>query len=118
MVTILIRPQVSQVKFDNNTEFPENGDILNEGEETDFREFKITKKRAWPPGIPNLNDKFSTVAWLNLSLERDIAWILLSAVGNIFLEKNFPGIRIEELKAIGSWTVFSKGTSHAEAVKC
>ena len=46
MVTIPIRPQVSQVKFDNNTEFPENGDILNEGEETDFREFKITKKRA------------------------------------------------------------------------
>lgn len=35
----------------------------------------------------------------------------------IVWRKKTPSIRIEELKASGSWTVFLKETSHAEAVK-
>ena len=35
----------------------------------------------------------------------------------IVWRKKTPSIRIEELKANGSWTVFLKETSHAEAVK-
>ena len=34
-------------------------------------------KRAPPPRIPNFNDEFANVELLNLSLERDIAWVLL-----------------------------------------
>ena len=70
---------IFQVKSDNNnnnTEYPGESDILDDDEETDFREFKIRKKRASPPRIPNFNDEFAKVELLNLSLERDIAWVI------------------------------------------
>ena len=72
---------IFQVKSDNNnnnnnTEYPEESDILDDDEETDFGEFKIRKKRASPPRIPNFNDEFAKVELLNLSLERDIAWVI------------------------------------------
>ena len=72
---------IFQVKSDNNnnnnnTEYPEESDILDDDEETDFGEFKIPKKRASPPRIPNFNDEFANVELLNLSLERDIAWVI------------------------------------------
>ena len=50
--------------------------------------------------------------------KRDIAWVLLSAVGKSILEEKLPSVRNEELKAVGSWPAFSKETSHAETVKC
>ena len=65
---------IVQVKSDNNnnnTEYPE---------ETDFGEFKIPKIRASPPRIPSFNDEFANFELLNLSLERDIAWVLLTGV--------------------------------------
>ena len=75
---------IFQVKSDNNnnnnnnnnTEYPGESDILDDDEETDFGEFKIRKKRASPPRIPNFNDEFAKVELLNLSLERDIAWVI------------------------------------------
>ena len=94
------------------------GDILDEYEETDFGEFKICKKRASPPRNPNFNDEFANFELFNLSLERDIAWVLLSPVENNVLEEKVPGVRIEEFKAVGSWIAFSKETSNAETVKC
>ena len=111
---------IFQVKSDNNnnTGYPGKGDILDEDEETDFGEFKIPKKRASPPRIPYFNDEFANVELLNLSLERDISWVLLSAVGNNILENKLPSVRIEELKAVDSWAAFPKKTSHAETVKC
>ena len=45
---------------------------------TNFGEFKIPKKRASPPKISIINYEFANVELLNLSLERDIAWILLT----------------------------------------
>ena len=83
--------------INNNTEYPENGEILDEDEKADFGEFKIPKKRASPPRIPNSNDEFANVELLNLSLEKHIAWVLLSAVGNNILEENLPSVRIEEI---------------------
>ena len=87
-----------QVKPDdnnnNNTEYPEIGDILDENEETDSGEFKIPKKRASPPRSPNFNDEFANVKLLNLSLERDITWVLLSAVRNNILEEKVPSVCI------------------------
>ena len=94
--------------INNNTEYPKKGEILDENEETDFGEFKIPKKRASPPRIPNSNDEFANVELLNLSLGRDISWLLLSAVGNNTSEEKLPSVRIEELKAVGSWRAFSK----------
>ena len=110
---------IFQVKSDNNnnTEYPEIGVILDEDEETDFWEFKISKKRASPLRIPNFIEEFANVELLNLSLERNIAWLLLSAVGNNILEEKLPSTYIGKLKVIGSWAAFSKETSHAEAVK-
>ena len=64
------------------------------------REFKITKKRASPPRIPNYNDKFSNVELLNLLLKRDIAWVLLSAVENNMLEKNCRVFVLKNLKQL------------------
>ena len=55
-------------------------DVLDDDEETDFGEFKIPKKRASPPRIPNFNDEFANTELLNLSLEMDIAWVLLACV--------------------------------------
>ena len=109
-----------QVKSDdnnNNTEYPEKGYISDEDVERDFGEFHFPDKRGSPPRIPNFNDEFANVELINLSLERDIAWVLLSAVGNNILEGNLPIICIEDLKAIGSWTAFSKEASHAKTVK-
>ena len=83
--------------INNNTEYPENGEILDDYEKADFGEFKIPKKRASPPRIPNSNDEFANVELLNLSLEKHIAWVLLSAVGNNILEENLPSVRIEEI---------------------
>ena len=60
----------------NNTEYPEESDILDDDEETDIGEFKTPKKRASPPRIPNFNDEFANAESLNLSLERDIAWVI------------------------------------------
>ena len=84
------------------------GDILDEDEETDFGEFKIRKKRASPPRNPHFNDEFANFELFNLSLERDIAWVLLSAVENNILEEKVPGVCIEELKAVGSGLLFQK----------
>ena len=92
--------------------------MLDEDQEADFGEFKIPKKRASPPRIPNSNDEFANVELLNLSLKENIAWVLLSAVGNNILVEKLPSVRVEELKAVASWTAFSKETSHAETVKC
>ena len=55
-------------------------DSLDDDEETDFGEYKISKKRASPARIPNFNDEFPNIELLNLSLERDIAWVLLVCV--------------------------------------
>ena len=72
---------IVQVKSgNNNTEYPEKGSTLDEDGETDFGEFKIPKKRASPPRIPGFNYEFSNVELLNLSLERNIAWVLLTCV--------------------------------------
>ena len=72
---------IVQVKSgNNNTEYLEKGSISDEDGETDFGEFKIPKKRASPPRIPGFNDEFSNVELLNLSLERNIAWVLLTCV--------------------------------------
>ena len=67
-----------------------------------FEEFKIPKKRASPARIPNFNNEFAKAELLNLSLERDIAWLLLSAVGNKILEKKLLSVCIEELQAVDS----------------
>ena len=88
--------------------------ILDEDEEMDFGELKIPKKRASPPWYSNFNDEFANVELLN-SLERDIAWVLLSAVGNNMLEKKLPSVCI---KAGGSWPAFSKESSQTETVHC
>ena len=45
---------------------------------TNFGEFKIPKKRASPPKISIFNYEFANVELLNLSLKRDIAWVLLT----------------------------------------
>ena len=92
--------------------------MLDEDEETDFGEFKIPKKSASTPRIPNSNDEFANVELLNLSLKGNIAWVLLSAVGNNILVEKLPIVHTEELKAVGSWTAFSKETSLGETVKC
>ena len=82
-----------------------------------FGELEIPKKRALPPRIPNFKDEFANAELLNLSLERDIAQILLSAVENNVLDEEFPSICIKELKSIGLWRAFSKETSYHETVK-
>ena len=75
---------IVQVKSDNNdnnnSEYPEKVSVLDEDEETDFGEFKIPKIRASPPRIPSFNDEFANFELLNLSLKRDIAWVLLTGV--------------------------------------
>ena len=71
-----------------------------------FQEKSITTK------FSNFIEEFANVELLNLPLERNIAWLLLSAVGNNILEEKLPSIYIGELKVIGSWAAFLKGTSH------
>ena len=44
--------------------------------------------------------------------------VLLVAFGKKILEKKLPGVRIEELKAVGSWIAFSKERSYPETGKC
>ena len=77
-----------------------------------MQEKSITTKKS------KFNDEFANFELFNLSLERDIAWVLPSPVENNVLEEKVPGVRIEEFKAVGPWIAFSKETSNAETVKC
>ena len=73
---------IFQVKSDNNnnTKYPEIGDILDEDEETDFWEFKISNKRASPTNFQILLKNLLMLNYLIFHLKEILLgyyWVLL-----------------------------------------
>ena len=51
-------------------------------------------------------------------MEHNIAWVLLGAVGDNCLEKQYPQVDRDELGPVGSWTSFMKSVINCSTTKC
>ena len=86
---------------------------------TVFGRFKIppAKQRSNPPPFPDFSDKYKGSNLLELSLQHDIAWVLISSIGKEMYEMINPHSD-ETLSPVGSWTAFMKDTSSVGTEKC
>ena len=70
------------------------------------------------PSFPDYTDNFAESHVLDSSLQRDIAWALVNAIGSDCLQRSKPGNNLDEMTPVGSWTAFMKDTSSMETIKC
>lgn len=87
-------------------------------DEPDYGFFKIPKKRAPPPSFPDFSDDYSKSKLLDDALGRNIAWVLLSSLGDHCLEHYYPEVEKDELGPVGSWTSFMKSVTDCSTTKC
>ena len=76
----------------------EKTDIVDQ-EKPVYESIKIPKKRAYPI-ISTMSVR--TGVFLHDALERNIAWVLVSAIGNDCLEQCFPDVDKKQLGPVGS----------------
>eukprot|EP00794_Sanderia_malayensis_P020787 gene20787-22825_t len=109
------QPKETQVVIDN-----ENQPILtDEGEdEFNYGHYKIPKKRPSPPPFPAFEDIYSNTDHLKKSLHKDIAWVVVGAVGDGCIKQIHPGIDGNDMAPVGSWTAFNIDTTGVETTKC
>ena len=55
---------------------------------------------------------------LGVALEKNIAWVMVSALGDDCLDQFFPEVDKEELGPVGSWTTFMKNVTKCSTTKC
>ena len=84
----------------------------------DHGSFKIPKQRTPPPSFPEFKDEHKGSAVLSEAMERNVAWVLLGAVGDNCLEKQYPQVDRDELGPVGSWTSFMKSVTNCSTMKC
>eukprot|EP00794_Sanderia_malayensis_P008248 gene8248-9129_t len=109
------QPKETQVVIDN-----EKQPILtDEGEdEFNYGHYKIPKKRASPPSFPEFEDIYSNTDHLKKSLHKDIAWVVVGAVGDGCIKQIYPGMDGNDMAPVGSWTAFNIDTTGVETTKC
>ena len=84
----------------------------------DYGNYKIPKKKISVPSFPEYDDKYANSYLLDISLQRDIAWAVVNAIGIDCLLASKPDIKIDEVSPVGSWTAFMKDTSGVQTNKC
>lgn len=84
----------------------------------DYGSFKIPKQRAPPPSFPEFEDEYKDSSVLSEAMERNIAWVLLGAVGDTCQEEQYPQVDRDELGPVGSWTSFMKSVTNCSTTKC
>lgn len=87
-------------------------------EEHDYGIFKIPKKRASPPSFPEFSDSYKDSVLLADALESNIAWVMVSTLGDDCLDEYFPEVDRDELGPVGSWTTFKKNVTKCSTTKC
>ena len=67
-----------------------------------YGSFKIPKQRTLSPSHPEFKDEYKASTVLSEAMERNIDWVLLGAVGDDCLEKQYPQVDRDELGPVGS----------------
>ena len=75
-------------------------------------------KKAPPPSFPEFSDDYKDSVLLAEALERNIAWVVVSTLGDDCLAECFPEVDRDELGPVGSWTTFKKNVTKCSTTKC
>ena len=93
---------------------------VNNEEEPDYGTFKISKNKRnlFPPSFPGFSDEYKDSLLRKDALACNIAWVLLSAIGDNCLKEYFSEVSKDVLGSAGSWTSFMKSVTSCSTTRC